>query len=48
MRQKFWKEKVITQSQGKRDGMILQQGDTLGELGDNSGLSLEGKNVIIG
>lgn len=48
MRHKFWKEKVITQSQGNREGMILRQGDALGEQGDNSGLNLEGKNVITG
>lgn len=28
--------------------MILRQGDVLGEQGDNSGLNLEGKNVITG
>lgn len=48
MRQKFWKEKVITRSQGNREGMILQRGNMLGEQGDNSGLNLEGKNVITG
>lgn len=48
MRQKFWKEKVITRSQGNREGMILQWGNMLGEQGDNSGLNLEGKNVITG
>lgn len=48
MRHKFWKEKVITQSQGNREEMILRQGDVLGEQGDNSGLNLEGKNVITG
>lgn len=40
-----------TQSLGNEVGgerVILQQGDGLGEWGDNSGLNLEGKNVITG